>query len=592
MNPVLLHDPDAINRFSREASNASRINHPNVAAIYDFGETSDEIVYLAMEFVEGESLAAMLDRKRGLREQRAMEIGCQVADALSAAHELGIVHRDLKPDNVMVCQAKGKALVKVVDFGIAKATQGGSQTVTRTGYVVGTPAYMSPEQILGDPLDGRSDLYSLGCILYEMLTGERAFVGPSGEVSLRRRLTEPPPRPRKIKRALSRSLDAIVIRAMARSPEDRFQSAAELRDALIEALKERDSRPMLRRWLTRGASDEAADTMDHDVVPAPPAFSPLPRLASDFLPDGPPVEWNQGAGSVHYSSGSTKVIRHRSARTEGWHPGWMLGGAAGLALVGISLWLLPSTGLLPGASSSASSSLPETTESAADTSQPSEEALGDSLPASPGPVLADTLGQRTDTVPVLPGVIRFEKSLPPGAQITVDSIETPLTPEGHLSLQPGSHKLQVRAPGFRPATRTVVVSAGDTASLPLGLVRIDTTAQLRFPRGGVGPGQIIVNGKLPAGTQLSVDGWLLPPGVRLAPVDSGSHWVAISAPGFEPDSSSVHLGPGGRAIWSVPKLTPVPVQQTDTSRSVDPATESILPPPAMDSSPPGLEGGK
>ena len=594
MNPVLLHDPDSINRFSREASNASRINHPHVAAIYDFGETSDEIVYLAMEFVEGESLAAMLDRKRGIREQRAMEIGCQVADALSAAHDLGIVHRDLKPDNVMVCHAKGKALVKVVDFGIAKATQGGSQTVTRTGYVVGTPAYMSPEQILGDPLDGRSDLYSLGCILYEMLTGERAFVGPSGEVSLRRRLTEPPPRPRKVKGALSKSLDAIVIKAMARSPEDRFQSAAELRDALIAALKERDSRPGLRRWLARGESEEAADTSDHDVVPSPPAFSPVPGLASaGFQPDGPAMEWSPGAGSPHHSGGNTKVIRHRSARTEGGLPRWMLGVAAGLVLVGFSLWLLPAADLLPRESSSASPSMPETTELAVDTLRPGDEAQDDSLPVDLGPVLTDPAVPPTDAVPIIPGVIRFEKSLPPGAQITVDSIDAQLTPEGNLSIAPGSHRVQVQAPGFRTAARTVVVSAGDTASLPLELARIDTTAQMRFPPGGVGPGQIIVNGKLPAGSQISVDGWPLAPGGRLVQVDSGAHWVAISAPGFEADSSSVRLGPGGRALWNVPRLKALPAQANDTSKSAEPDSEQpVSPSSAPDTSLPGVTRGE
>ena len=136
----------------------------------------------------------------------------------------------------MVSQSRdGRDVVKVVDFGIAKATKRGQQTVTRTGFIVGTPAYMSPEQILGDPVDGRSDLYSLGCILYEMLTGERAFLDADGEVSLRQRLTQPPPQPSRVKHGLSGHLNSLVTTAMARDPEQRFQSAAEVRDALIGA---------------------------------------------------------------------------------------------------------------------------------------------------------------------------------------------------------------------------------------------------------------------------------------------------------------------------------------------------------------------
>lgn len=602
MNPVLLHDPDAVNRFTREASNASRINHPHIAAIYDFGETSDEIVYLAMEFVEGESLAALLERKRGLRDQRAMVIGFQVADALSAAHELGIVHRDLKPDNVMVCESKGKPVVKVVDFGIAKATQGGSQTVTRTGFVVGTPAYMSPEQILGDPLDGRSDLYSLGCILYEMLTGERAFAGPSGEVSLRRRLTEPPPQPRKVKRALSKSLDAIVTKAMARSPEERFQSASDLRDALATAMKEKVARTGLRRWLTRAAAPETVDTADHDSVPEGPRFPDAPRLAS------PGFQWNSDAlerpqrSSDRNSGGRTTVIRHRSARTEGWHPWWIFGGATALALAGFSIWLLPSLDLHVWESSTVSSSM-STSAEALDTSSREgipneetikeetikEETIKDAGISEPTP--AENIPQLTGGDSVVRGVIRLEKALPPGARVTVDTIEAQPTAEGHLRVEPGSHRVRVRAPGFAPAARTLTVAAGDTVNLVLELARIDTAAQAAAPAGGVGPGRIIVIGKLPPGAQISIEGWPLPPGARLAEVDSGSYWVAITAPGLRPDSSFVRLGPGGQVQWSVPKLAPASIPERDTSGAAEPTSEPILPAPAKDRSLSGGEGG-
>src|SRR6266852_1825683 len=182
MTQSMANDPDAIARFNREATNAARINHPNVCAIYDFGETQDGLIYLAMEFIEGEPLTDVIEREGALPLARAAAIFLQTADALQAAHDLGIVHRDLKPDNIMVSRRKsGGDMVKVVDFGIAKAVGGdqAGQKVTKTGLVVGTPEFMSPEQLSGDAVDGRSDLYSLGLVLYRMLTGKVPFEATS-----------------------------------------------------------------------------------------------------------------------------------------------------------------------------------------------------------------------------------------------------------------------------------------------------------------------------------------------------------------------------------------------------------------------------
>ena len=243
MRPQLATDADAVRRFGAEAENASRIAHPNVAAIYDFGETPEGLVYLAMEFVDGPSLASMLARERVMPSGRVATIGKQVADALSAAHELGIVHRDLKPDNVMIVRAKdGTERVKVVDFGIAKAMADGRTQMTRTGFVLGTPAYMSPEQIAGDKLDGRSDLYSLGCMLFEMLTGQSPFSGPTGEIVLHRRLTEEAAKVRTLSPDCPKNLEGVITRLLSRRVDDRFQHAAELSEALDECIDEDDRR--------------------------------------------------------------------------------------------------------------------------------------------------------------------------------------------------------------------------------------------------------------------------------------------------------------------------------------------------------------
>ena len=237
MNSALLTDSDSAQRFAREASNAARIIHPNVAAVFDYGET-DGVVYLVMEYVDGVSLTRLLERETTLQPARAVDIAHQVAEALVAAHELGIVHRDLKPDNIIVAAGKnGRDIAKVVDFGIAKAIEDGpAESLTRTGLVIGTPEYMSPEQLLGDPVDARSDIYSLGCILYQMLTGRRSFDEPTREQMIKRRLTERAPHPRDLVPELPKTLDLIVARMLARAPQDRYGTVAEVRDLLIPAI--------------------------------------------------------------------------------------------------------------------------------------------------------------------------------------------------------------------------------------------------------------------------------------------------------------------------------------------------------------------
>ena len=237
MNGALLNDSDAAQRFAREASNAARIIHPNVAAVFDYGET-DGVVYLVMEYVEGEPLTRLLERETALSPARAVDIAHQVSEALVAAHELGIVHRDLKPDNIIVAAGRnGRDIAKVVDFGIAKAIEEApSESLTRTGLVIGTPEYMSPEQLLGDPVDARSDIYSLGCILYQMLTGRRTFDEPTREQMIKRRLTEKAPHPRELAAEIPKTLDLIVARMLNRTPHDRYATAAEVRDLLIPAI--------------------------------------------------------------------------------------------------------------------------------------------------------------------------------------------------------------------------------------------------------------------------------------------------------------------------------------------------------------------
>ena len=232
MNPSMTHDPDAVARFNREAANASRITHPNVCAVYDFGETPDGLIYLAMEFIEGEPLTDLIEREGALKVPRAVKIFQQTADALQAAHDLGIVHRDLKPDNIMLARGRdGGDIVKVVDFGIAKAVGGdeAGQKVTKTGLVVGTPEFMSPEQLSGDKLDGRSDLYSLALVLYRMLTGRLPFEASTVQETMIKRLTDEPTKLAAARPDLAfpPGLQKVMDRALARTPGERYQSVSE-----------------------------------------------------------------------------------------------------------------------------------------------------------------------------------------------------------------------------------------------------------------------------------------------------------------------------------------------------------------------------
>jgi eukaryotic-like serine/threonine-protein kinase len=238
MSPAMIHDPDAIARFNREASNASRITHPNVCAVYDFGETPEGLIYLAMEFVEGVPLTDLIEQEGALPLVRATAIFKQTADALQAAHDLGIVHRDLKPDNIMVARGRdGSDVVKVVDFGIAKAVGGDEtgQKVTKTGLVVGTPEFMSPEQLSGDKVDGRSDLYSLALVYFRMLTGQLPFQADSVQETMIKRLTDEPEKLAAARPDLSfpEGLQQVLDTALARTPANRYQTVAKFAEDVL-----------------------------------------------------------------------------------------------------------------------------------------------------------------------------------------------------------------------------------------------------------------------------------------------------------------------------------------------------------------------
>ncbi len=261
MHPGMGKDVDAISRFNREAANASRISHPNVASVYDFGETTDGIIYLAMEFVDGPPLTSIIEQQGALPPKRAAEIVRQASEALAVAHDMAIVHRDLKPDNIMLAKNRdGSDCVKVVDFGIAKAAGNDAQKVTRTGLVVGTPEYMSPEQLSGDKLDGRSDIYSLGLVAFNMLTGTLPFPSDSAQESMIMRLTDRPKPLTEMKPDVTWTPDvqAVMDRALERDAALRYQNATEFGLALVQAV---DRMPITQ------AAEAGTQVIDSAAVP-------------------------------------------------------------------------------------------------------------------------------------------------------------------------------------------------------------------------------------------------------------------------------------------------------------------------------------
>jgi eukaryotic-like serine/threonine-protein kinase len=218
-------------RFLREIDTAATLQHPHILPLYDSG-SADGLLYYVMPFAEGESLRQRLEREHQLPLDAALRITREVASALQYAHERGVIHRDIKPENIML---SGSHAV-VADFGIARALNAaGDQQLTQTGMVVGTPQYMSPEQASGDTVDGRSDQYSLACSLYEMLTGQPPFVGPSAQAVIARHSIDPVPSIRTVRATVPPAVESAIVRAMAKIPADRFRSMEEFLESLESA---------------------------------------------------------------------------------------------------------------------------------------------------------------------------------------------------------------------------------------------------------------------------------------------------------------------------------------------------------------------
>ena len=242
----VVQDETSVRRFLTEARAISSLKSPHTVTLYDFGVTTDGLLYYTMELLEGQSLAKLIKQAGALPYHRAVDIIVQCCDSLEEAHEQGILHRDLKPDNIFLLDVRGRETAKVLDFGIAKVLgDNATESLTATGVICGTPAYLSPEQACGDPAVPASDLYSLGIVLYEMLAGQPPFAGATPLKVLHKHLTAQPVPVSVMNPSVQvpRTLDLFLVKALAKDVAERFRSVREFREALSTAVRTHDASP-------------------------------------------------------------------------------------------------------------------------------------------------------------------------------------------------------------------------------------------------------------------------------------------------------------------------------------------------------------
>jgi serine/threonine-protein kinase len=276
--PQFADDQDFVHRFRREAQAAARISNHNLVSVFDTG-SDDGVHFIVMEYVDGRTLADLIAGGGRILPDRAIEIAIDVCRALEAAHAQGVIHRDIKPGNIMLDE---KGHVKVTDFGIARVVST-AETIAQTAAVLGTASYLSPEQAQGQPVDGRSDLYSLGCVLFETVTGRAPFLGDSPVAVASKHVLEQPTPPSRLNPDVSPDLDAVILRALAKNPANRYQTAEEFREDLERVRRGLpvNATPLLPAGTTQVIDRPASRTA---VLPPTQRHEPEPERSNWWVP--------------------------------------------------------------------------------------------------------------------------------------------------------------------------------------------------------------------------------------------------------------------------------------------------------------------
>jgi len=541
-------------RFQREAQAAGMLNHPNIVTVYDFGEDSG-VLYLAMEFLEGRSLQNIVEEEGVLPVERIIPVYEQVCGALDLAHSHRIIHRDVKPANIMILNS---GVVKMTDFGIAKMLATG---MTQAGQILGTPNYMSPEQVRGRQIDGRSDIFSLGVILYELVTGEKPFGGQNITTVIYRIINENPIPPRELDSTIHPGLSYVIQKALAKSPEERYQTCRELADDLKNYKKLGEaiapSETVVVRVPPLGATlGETRPTpavkpvLDARLEPQPPArpvppppVQPEPTQSSaatwilvilllvgalgggyyymfmrapaatevtqTLPPQSPPATQSAPATNQSEPQGTGEA----GTPTEpGAQPGNGSAGTAGAASGATPTGAAP---MGPPAGPASAARVPEAKPSGAPTSAPTEQAV------SPRPSAAAPKPSQA------PGSLLVTANVS-GATVTLDGKPemSGAAPFSVQSLSPGVHSVVVAKEGYNSAQRSVTVEAGKAASLgveltiPAGEINIETT---------------------PSGIETLIDGQLAGKTPVQRSVGVGKHSFTLRIPGTDPYTSSFDI---------------------------------------------------
>jgi serine/threonine-protein kinase len=534
-------------RFQREAQAAGVLNHPNIVTIFDFGEDSG-ILYLAMEFLEGRSLQDIVEAEGVLPVERIVPIYEQVCSALDHAHSNRIIHRDIKPANIMILQT---GLVKVTDFGIAKMMATG---MTQAGQILGTPNYMSPEQVRGRHIDGRSDIFSLGIILYELVTGEKPFGGQNVTTVIYRIINENPIPPRELDSTIHPGLSYVIQKTLAKSPEERYQTCRELAEDL-------------RNYRRLGSAVAPSETV---IVRVPPVGSTLAetRQVAPLRPVPPAAPLTPGEQPITRPL-SVQVIPPVQLQPKQTSPAtWIL--LALLLLAGAGggyYWLMrkqappqvvqttpgpqgapagqtPADVTPPPPQVDVSGTQPDGQPAGVNIAPSTTSATDAGAPAGQltSPTSPPITGQGTSPVesrpsmPASAGGARVDKT--PGslvvtanvadAQIAVDGKRSPgwVTPFIVADLPPGMHSVVVSKDGYNSAQRIVTIEPGRAANL---------NVELTMPTGEINIETV------PAGIETAIDGQPVGKTPIQKPVGLGRHTFTLKAPGMEPYTSSFEI---------------------------------------------------
>jgi hypothetical protein len=412
-------------RFDREARSAGRLNHPNIVTIYDVGKSGD-VAYIAMELLEGQSLRDVLDSGVVLPPSTIADIAAQIADGLAAAHQAGVIHCDIKPANVIVLAS---GLVKITDFGIAMLPTSARAFI---GSVVGSPKYISPEQVVGRPVDARSDVFSLGAVLYEVLTGTPPFVGTALDEILHNVINVSPEPPTSRNRSLPAAFDAIVARALAKHPDDRYQSAREMSADLRQFAQvgPRDAFGAAAGQKRPAATQPGDSTVRIDA--------PVEGYAEDY---------------VTATSDDDPAPARR-----GWRSPSVRYGVPAALLVAVAAWAMYSEQAprpVPVAAVAAQD--PQRDAPPASAEPVTGESLADAKAASaPAAVVATPAPPAAKPV----ALVRLGFAVTPWGEVYIDGRKMGITPPlNEIRLPPGKHKIEIRNTTFQPYRQTVDLRA-------------------------------------------------------------------------------------------------------------------------------------